>query len=66
MVDEVIISENQEASYILVSTALSAVTGFIASAPIPIEWKVPAGTMTSALVAGILVYWKTKVNKQKA
>lgn len=58
-------SENTEASIVLVSVVASGLTGFLAAAPIPLEWKNPLITLTLTVTGAVLVYWKTQVNKKK-
>ena len=64
MVDDVKVSENTEALIVLVGTVAGAVTTFIATLPIPLEIKAPVVALATAVTGAILVYWKTKVNKQ--
>lgn len=60
--DNIEISENKEATVILISSVSSAVTGFLAASPIPNEWKYPAVALTGTITAAILAYWKAKIN----
>lgn len=62
--DEKEISENAEASVVLVATVCSGVTGFVAALPLPIEWKVPIASFSGVVTSAILAYWKAKINKK--
>ena len=55
-------TENQEGIIILVTTISSAATGFVAAIPLPLEWKAPIISLTTAITGAVLYYWKTKVN----
>ena len=62
--DNVAISENAEAALVLGSTIGTAATTLIGALPIPLEIKAPVVAFTGTVTAAILVYWKSKVNKQ--
>ena len=64
MVDEIEVSENKEALIVLVGIVAAAATTFVASLPIPLEIKAPATALASTVAGAILLYWKSKVNKQ--
>ena len=64
MVDEIEVSENKEALIVLAGTVAGAATSFVASLPIPLEIKAPATVLASTVTGAILLYWKSKVNKQ--
>jgi len=55
-------SENKEATIVLFGSIVSGLTGFLAAAPIPAEWKAPAITLTVVVAGAVLLFWKTKVN----
>lgn len=59
-------SENEEASVVLVGTICSAVDGFALAAPIPIEWKAPIIGLVTAITAGVLLWWKKRINVKKS
>ena len=46
MVDEIEVSENKEALIVLAGTVAGAATTFVASLPIPLEIKAPAGCVS--------------------
>ena len=58
-------SENEEATVVLVGTICSAIDGFAIAAPIPIEWKAPIIGLTTACTAAVLIWWKKRINIQK-
>jgi hypothetical protein len=64
LVGEIKVSENAEALLVLAGTVASAVTTFVASLPIPLEFKVPVVALAMTVTGAILLYWKNKVNKQ--
>ncbi len=64
LVDEIKLSENKEALIVLAGTVSGAATTFVASLPIPLEIKAPAAALASTVTGAILLYWKSKVNKQ--
>jgi hypothetical protein len=64
LVDEIEVSENKEALIVLAGTVAGAATTFVASLPIPLEIKAPATVLASTVTGAILLYWKSKVNKQ--
>ncbi len=64
MVNEIEVSENKEALIVLAGTVAGAATTFVASLPIPLEIKAPAIVLASTVAGAILLYWKSKVNKQ--
>ena len=64
MVDEIEVSENKEALIVLAGTVAGAAATFVASLPIPLEIKAPAATLAATVTGAILLYWKSKVNKQ--
>jgi hypothetical protein len=45
-------------------TVAGAATTFVASLPIPLEIKTPAAALATTVTGAILLYWKSKVNKQ--
>jgi hypothetical protein len=49
---------------VLAGTVAGAASAFVASLPLPLEVKAPATALASSVTAAILVYWKSKVNKQ--
>ena len=64
LVDKIEVSENQEALIVLAGTVAGATTTFVASLPIPLEITAPATALASTITGAILLYWKSKVNKQ--
>ena len=46
------------------ATVAGTATTFVASLPIPLEIKAPATALASTVTDAILLYWKSKVNKQ--
>jgi hypothetical protein len=64
LVDEIEISENKEALIVLAGTVAGAATTFVASLPIPLELKAPMVALATTVTGAILLYWKSKVNKQ--
>jgi len=48
----------------LAGTVAGAATTFVAALPIPLEIKAPAAALASTVTGAILLYWKSKVNKQ--
>ena len=64
MVDKIEVSENKEALIVLAGTVAGAVTTFVASLPIPLEIKAPTVALATSVTGAILLYWKSKVNKQ--
>jgi len=63
LVDEIEVSENKEILIVLAGTVTGATT-FVASLPIPLEIKAPATALATTMTGAILLYWKSKVNKQ--
>lgn len=61
---DVTMSENEEAVIVLIATIGSGITGFLAACPIPADWKAPAVALSGTISTAILVFWKTKINKQ--
>ncbi len=61
--NDVEMSEHQEGFVVLVESVGSAITGFLAAAPLPAEWKIPATALTGAITVAIGAYWYSKVNK---
>ena len=49
---------------VLAGTVVGAATTFIASLPIPLKIKASSTASPSTVTGEILLYWKTKVNKQ--
>jgi hypothetical protein len=64
LVDEIEVSENKEALIVLAGTVAGAATTFVASLPIPLEIKAPVVALATTVTGAILLYWKSKVNKQ--
>jgi len=64
LVDEIEVSENKEALIVLAGTVAAAATSFVASLPFPLEIKAPATALATSVTGAILLYWKSKVNKQ--
>ena len=64
LVGEIEVSENKEALIVFAGTIAGAATTFVASFQIPLEIKAPATALTSTVTGAILLYWKSKVNKQ--
>ena len=64
LVGEIEVSENKEALIVLAGTVAGAATTFVASLPIPLEIKAPVVALASTVTGAILLYWKSKVNKQ--
>ena len=64
MVYEIEVSGNKEALIVLAGTVAAAGTTFVASLPIPIEIKGPVVAFVGSVSGAILLYWKTKINKQ--
>ncbi len=56
-------TENQEAGLVLAGKVMTAVTTFVATIPIPLEWKVPIASLVGAVDVAIFAFWKAKVNK---
>ena len=64
MVDGIVVSENKEALIVLAGTVAGAASTFVASLPIPLEIKAPVVAFASTVTGAILLYWKSKVNKE--
>jgi hypothetical protein len=64
LVDKIEVSENKEALIVLAGTVAGAATTLVASLPIPLEIKAPVTALASTVIGAILLYWKSKVNKQ--
>jgi len=64
LVDAIEVSENGEALIVLAGPVGGAATAFVVSLPIPLEIKAPATALASTVTGAILLYWKSKVNKQ--
>ena len=64
LVGEIEVSENKEALIVLAGTVAGAATTFVASLPIPLEIKAPVVALATTVTGAILLYWKSKVNKQ--
>ena len=64
MVDEIEVSENKEALIVLAGTIAGAATTFFASLPLPLKIKAPVVALATSVTGAILLFWKSKVNKQ--
>lgn len=64
--EEIEVSENQEATIVAAASALGAVAMYIATQPIPDTIKAPIVAVLGAVSVGLLAFWKAKVNKQPA
>jgi hypothetical protein len=64
LVGEIEVSENKEALIVLAGTDAGAANTFVASLPIPLELKATVFALASTVTGVILLYWKSKVNKQ--
>jgi hypothetical protein len=64
LVDAIEVSENGEALIVLAGPVAGAASTFVASLPIPLEIKASATALASTVTGEILLYWKSKVNKQ--
>ena len=64
MASEIEVSENREALIMLTGTAACGTTSFVASLPMPLEVKAPVTVVASTKASAIMLYWKSKVNKQ--
>ena len=64
LVDEIEVSENKDALIVLADTVAGAATAFVAFLQIPLEIKATATALASTVTGAILLYWKSKVNKQ--
>lgn len=58
-------SEPKEGGVVLITSLGSAITGFLTAAPIPVEWKAPAVTLSGGISVALGAWWYSKVNKQK-
>jgi hypothetical protein len=64
LVESIEVSENKETLIVLAGTVAGAATSFVAALPLAAETKVPLVALVGSVSGAILVYWKTKVNKQ--
>ena len=64
LADEIEVSEDKEPLIVLAGTVANSATTFVASLPIPLEIKAPVVALASSVTGAILLYWKSKVNKQ--
>ena len=58
-------SENTEGMIVLVGDISIAAAAFITASPIPLDWKVPAAGLATAVFAAIRIFWRTQVNTKK-